>query len=132
MTRGTLGLVLMPGRGVHATCIGCGLTSPASDVATVMYVRNDGTTRCGDCVERSTQGLALLTRRESSVLRLVARGLSNAEIGEALGVRVTTVRGHIKHTLSKIGVQRRVQAIVFAYESGFVPVARPVRRVVGG
>jgi DNA-binding NarL/FixJ family response regulator len=59
-----------------------------------------------------------LTERELEVFRLIARGLSNAEIGEQLYISDTTVKTHITHILQKLGVRDRVQAVVLAYEMG--------------
>jgi DNA-binding NarL/FixJ family response regulator len=59
-----------------------------------------------------------LTERELEVFRLIARGLSNAEIGQQLHISDTTVKTHITHILQKLDLRDRVQAIVLAYETG--------------
>jgi DNA-binding NarL/FixJ family response regulator len=59
-----------------------------------------------------------LTEREVEVFRLIARGLSNAEIGQELYISDTTVKTHITHILQKLDLRDRVQAIVLAYETG--------------
>jgi DNA-binding NarL/FixJ family response regulator len=64
--------------------------------------------------------LAELTERELEVLKLIAQGLSNNEIGATLFLTDATVKTHVTHILSKLRLRDRVQAVVCAYESGLV------------
>jgi DNA-binding NarL/FixJ family response regulator len=61
-----------------------------------------------------------LTSRELEVFRLIARGLSNAEIGERLFISDTTVKTHVTHVFQKLNLRDRVQAVVLAYQAGVV------------
>ena len=72
------------------------------------------------------EALAELTERELEVLRLIARGLSNAEIAEELVITPATAKTHVGRILMKLDLRDRVQAVVFAYETG----SRQARRTV--
>ncbi|MEU8622250.1 response regulator transcription factor [Streptomyces sp. NPDC048623] len=71
---------------------------------------------------RGALSRAQLTEREAEVLRLMAQGMSNAEIAEELFLGVQTVKTHVSSTLAKVGARDRTQAVVIAYESGFIEV----------
>jgi DNA-binding NarL/FixJ family response regulator len=77
-------------------------------------------------VSDALPGLAELTPRELEVFRLLAKGMSNAEIDTQLVIGETTAKTHVTRLLMKLGVRDRVQAVVLAYEAGIVtPSRRP-------
>ncbi len=74
----------------------------------------------GHAVPRLAARLGDLTGRETEILAMIARGLSNSEIGAELYLSANTVKTHVGNLLSKLGLRDRAQAVVFAYESGLV------------
>ncbi|PSL00570.1 LuxR family two component transcriptional regulator [Murinocardiopsis flavida] len=64
--------------------------------------------------------LGLLTTRETEIVRLLAQGMSNAEIGRELFIETSTVKSHLGRAMTKIGTRDRVQTVVWAYQNGVV------------
>jgi DNA-binding NarL/FixJ family response regulator len=97
---------------VHTVAAGDALLSPAITRTVIDRAGAQTTT-----AEASAE-LEELTPREREVLALVAQGLSNGEIASTLVIEESTVKTHVKHVLAKLGLRDRVQAVIFAYESG--------------
>jgi DNA-binding NarL/FixJ family response regulator len=74
----------------------------------------------GNSAARAAMDRASLTEREASILRLMARGMSNADIAAKLMIGSETVKSHVSSVLAKLGARDRTQAVIAAYESGFV------------
>ncbi|WP_234989187.1 response regulator transcription factor [Demequina sp. NBRC 110052] len=90
------------------------VTTPDAGIATAMAPADP------EAYVPSPEAVGDLSERELEVLQLMARGMSNQEIAQALYVSNTTVKTHVSHILTKLGVRDRVQAVVEAYDSGIV------------
>jgi DNA-binding NarL/FixJ family response regulator len=104
---------------IHTVAAGDALLSPAVTKRVIEQFTR---------IPRPTQPKELgeLSERELDVFRLMARGLSNGEIGRELFIGETTVKTHVTHILSKLGLRDRVQAVVLAYQTGiFTANAQP-------
>ncbi|MBW8739425.1 MAG: response regulator transcription factor [Streptomyces turgidiscabies] len=101
---------------VRIVATGDAVTTPGLTRALIDTVRQE---RTPGSPERESE-LHALTSRERDVLTAVAAGWSNTEIATRLSISPTTVKSHVSRILAKIGARARVQAVVFAYESGLV------------
>jgi DNA-binding NarL/FixJ family response regulator len=105
---------------IHTVAAGDSLLSPSvTRIVLERLARQPAPQVAGSAV-------ADLTPREREVLGLVARGLSNGEIAAALVIEESTVKTHVKRILGKLGLRDRIQAVIFAYESGITQPG-PVR-----
>jgi len=96
---------------VHTVYVGDALLAPASTRRLIeQHVRPPG----------PAPALDMLTAREHDVLRLLARGLTNAEIAQQLVVEPSTIKSHVASVLAKLGLRDRVQAVITAYEIGLI------------
>jgi DNA-binding NarL/FixJ family response regulator len=98
---------------VHTIAAGDSLLSPSVTRRVIDRMAQQPTPELADRAK-----LDELTAREREVLGLIARGLSNREIAAALVVQESTIRTHVKRILMKLDLRDRVQAVIFAYESG--------------
>jgi DNA-binding NarL/FixJ family response regulator/class 3 adenylate cyclase len=102
--------------GIRAVCSGDALLAPS----VTRRVIEEFVRRPPEAARTAPPEVEELTPRENEVLKLIARGLSNAEIAQHLVVSETTVKTHVARVLMKMGLRDRVQAVVMAYESGLV------------
>ena len=103
--------------GIRAVVSGEALLAPSVTRRMIEeYVRRPPST----VARPAPRELELLTAREREVLVLMAHGLSNAELAREFVVSEATVKTHVAHVLAKLGLRDRVQAVVFAYESGVI------------
>jgi DNA-binding NarL/FixJ family response regulator len=107
-------------RAVRTVAAGDAQLSPAVTKRLLEQVAH----RLPAAVKRDPAALAELTERELEVLRLMAAGMSNAEIAAALVVSEPTVKTHVSSVLGKLGLRDRVQAVIYAYENGLIAPGR--------
>ena len=104
---------------IHTIAAGDSLLSPSVTRTVIQRMAHQ------PAPDASSEGrLDELTPREREVLELIARGLSNTQIAAALVVEESTVKTHVRHILRKLRLRDRVQAVIFAYESGLIGPGR--------
>ena len=109
---------------IRIVAAGEGMLSPAVTRRLIADFAARGPAEADPAARRIVHsGLDGVTGREREVLTLVARGLSNAEVAQRLRLSLPTVKTHVSHLLTKLGVRDRVHLVIAAYESGLV-VAR--------
>jgi DNA-binding NarL/FixJ family response regulator len=101
--------------GIHTVAGGDSLLAPQVTGAVIEQIAGQGAPDT-----RAARRLQALTPRERDVLTLIAYGMSNSEIGEALVVEETTVKTHVKRILAKLELRDRVHAVILAYETGMI------------
>ena len=102
-------------RGLRTIAAGEGLLAP---VVTRRLIEHFVRSPIPDIARHET--FSAVTQRELEVLKLIARGLTNAEIAETLHLSLGTVKTHVAHILHKLALRDRVQAVALAYETGLV------------
>jgi DNA-binding NarL/FixJ family response regulator len=108
---------------IHTVAAGDSLLSPSVTSTVIDRMARQPTPEIG-----SGHLLDELTPREREVLELIARGLSNGEIASELVIEESTVKTHVKRILMKLRLRDRIQAVIFAYESGLTrPGPKPAR-----
>ena len=112
-------------RAIHVVSNGDALLAPSVTRRLVLELTSQPRVAGGKPTRRGPNGavppqLLDLTPREIEVLLEIARGLSNAQIAEALFISQTTVKSHVRSILTKLGLRDRVQAVIAAYESGLI------------
>ncbi|MER5256245.1 MULTISPECIES: response regulator transcription factor [unclassified Streptomyces] len=105
---------------VRVVAAGDSLLAPSVTRRLVADVVRRRRTEAGAPAVSPSERLAVLTAREEETLRLLARGLSNAEIAASFVVSEHTVKTHVSNVLSKLALRDRVQAVICAYETGLV------------
>lgn len=103
---------------VHTVAAGDSLLSPSVTRRVITRVAQQPTPQY-----RADARLGRLTAREREVLQLIACGLSNREIAAALVVEESTIRTHVKRILMKLELRDRIQAVIYAYETGLIQAA---------
>jgi DNA-binding NarL/FixJ family response regulator len=101
---------------VHAVAAGDAVLAPAVTRQLLDQVGR----RLPGALPREAAALATLTERERQVLGLMAGGMTNAEISAALVLSETTVKTHVSNVLGKLDLRDRVQAVIYAYETGLI------------
>jgi len=100
--------------GIRAIAAGEQLLSPAATTALIARVVDAGSARS----RREVPGIDLLTEREREIVALVAKGMSNDEIGALLFISPSTAKTHVNRAMMKVSARDRAQLVVFAYEAG--------------
>lgn len=107
-------------RSIHVVAGGGAMLHPTAARQVVTQLQRRGATRCVEARRK----VGTLTPREHDVLTHLAHGRSNAEIGQALKMRESTVKAHVTRIMERLGVANRVQAAIIAHDAGDLPRPR--------